>query len=309
MFMKTAWLIHNPTAGDGKYKKKQLVALIKAAGYRCLYTSSKGKKWQNIPQAADFIIVAGGDGTVRKVAGLLLERPLLEKQYPIAILPMGTANNIAGTLGISRDPEEVIASWSTWHLQPFDTGGITGFKKHNFFLESLGFGIFPNLINEMHRLEKPPEDPGESIKVAQKILRKTIRQYDARKCRLRLDGVDHSGKFLLVEIMNTSSIGPNLVLNPHADPGDGELEVVIIPEKHKRKFAAYIDRKIKGEKDVFSFTTIKAREIEIQWEGIHIHTDDKIIRERARLSRVSVSIRRGVLNFLGAGTEKGKEAK
>src|SRR5262245_66643559 len=88
--------------------------------------------------------------------------------------------------------------------------------------------------------------PEEEIKTALETLREIIFSYEPKQCNLKIDGTDHSGKFLMTEIMNTKLIGPNLFLSPHGDPGDGEFEVIMIPEKDKEKLAAYISDKLKG---------------------------------------------------------------
>ena len=51
--------------------------------------------------AADRIVIGGGDGTLSKALPVLLS---LKK--PLAVLPLGTANDFARTLGLSGDPLE-----------------------------------------------------------------------------------------------------------------------------------------------------------------------------------------------------------
>src|ERR1051325_5153423 len=99
--MKKVKLLHNPTAGDEEHSKKELVALIKSNGYDCKYSSTKDKDWAEFEEDLDFLIAAGGDGTIRKITKELLNRKKLEKILPIAPLPLGTANNIAKTLNIT----------------------------------------------------------------------------------------------------------------------------------------------------------------------------------------------------------------
>ena len=105
--MKIAKVLHNPNAGDGENSDKDLITALEAEGYKCSYLSTKEKGWEKKDwdkiesEDIDFVIVAGGDGTVRKLAGELLDRKLIDKKLPIALLPFGTANNIARTLGIA----------------------------------------------------------------------------------------------------------------------------------------------------------------------------------------------------------------
>jgi diacylglycerol kinase family enzyme len=69
-------LIHNPAAGDGSRPSgDDLVELLCAAGHKVNYQSSKEKKWKKaLKNPDDIVAVAGGDGTVGKVARRLIGR-------------------------------------------------------------------------------------------------------------------------------------------------------------------------------------------------------------------------------------------
>ena len=59
-------LLHNPKAGDAEHSKKALTKLMEDHGFACRYISVKDE-WQDFNPDIDFIAMAGGDGTVRKV--------------------------------------------------------------------------------------------------------------------------------------------------------------------------------------------------------------------------------------------------
>ncbi len=109
--------------------------------------------------------------------------------------------------------------------------------------------------------------------------------------------VDHSGKFLLAEIMNTRLIGPNLFLSPHGDPGDGLFEIILIPENDKEKLASYISDKLKGIEVPYNFEQVKAKNISISWEGVHVHVDDEMIKIDKN-QEIEIELREGLLEFL-----------
>lgn len=302
--MKNAKVLHNPAAGDGENSDKELIEAIEAEGYKCSYLSTKEKGWEKKDweriesKDVDFVIVAGGDGTVRKLANELLDRKVLDKKLPIALLPFGTANNIAKTLGIAGGAEEIIKSWKQHQLKKFDVGRINGIKKHKFFIESYGYGVFPRLMKEMRKLDKSLFDtPEQKIKTALQILYEIIRKYKTKLCRLNIDGEDYTGKFLLVEIMNTSSIGPNLHLAPFADPGDEFFDVVLISENQRDEFAEYVKGKLEGKEASPFFTALKAKKLQIYWEGTALHVDDEhVLLDEA--ADVKIEILPGLLEFL-----------
>jgi diacylglycerol kinase family enzyme len=295
--MKVVNLLHNPSAGHEDHSADDLVSLLEANGFECEYSSLDKKAWKKMQEEVDFIVAAGGDGTVRKITKRLLDRKLSEKTWPIGLLPLGTANNIAQTLEINGGTEEIIQSWHHPQVKNFDVGRIHGLPGVKFFLESFGYGIFPFLIRKMKKAEKAIATPETEMKVALQILHEIIFSYEPKYCQLNVDGQDHSGKFLLAEIMNTRLMGPNLFLSPHGDPGDGQFEVILIPEEDKGKLASYVAEKINGVDIPYTFRQLKGKDIGISWEGTHVHADDEIIKIEKN-EKVKIELREGLLKFL-----------
>ncbi|REA59781.1 diacylglycerol kinase [Dyadobacter luteus] len=302
--MKKATLLHNPTAGEKDFSKSELMELIKKQGFECTYESVKQEGWDDFSNKSDFLIVAGGDGTVRRAAKALVKRRLIDKQFPIALLPHGTANNIAGTLGITGKAEEIIKSWQQNNRKSFDVGKVSGLEKDMFFLEAFGCGIFPRLIKVMEKMEDElGKDVDEKLKAAQAVLYDVVLNYKPRQCRIIADGSEHSGKYIMIEVINTRSIGPNLQL-ANGDPGDGEFEIVLIPAEHQQKFEQFLLSQINGGgEDEFSFTTLKAKNIRIEWEdGKDIHVDDERVKSDKPVT-INIEVLPGLLEFMVPNSE------
>ncbi len=302
--MRKAVVLHNPGAGEGEASKKQLSAIVEPAGFECSYSSTKNFHWENLDTGdIDFLILAGGDGTVRKVAEAMLNRPVLEKRFPLGLLPFGIANNIAKTLGVKGSAEEIVRSWKDASVKPFDVGIINGLEKPAFFLESFGCGLFPNLMKEMKRNgHNGIDDRKERLQVALDVLLDLVLHAPLKGCDLQVDDRDYSGDFLLLEVMNIRSIGPNLGLAPDADPGDGEFDVVLITEKQRSHLAQYVRKKIEGADVPFDFPLLKAKKIRMFWEGRHVHVDDEYFK-LDRPMNIGIDLREGLLKFLVASRE------
>src|SRR5206468_8333217 len=117
-------LIHNAKAGDERQPDGgRLLALVRSAGHDVRYQSVREDDWHlALEQPADLVAAAGGDGTVAKIARKLIGRPV-----PMAILPTGTANNVARTLRLSETRlEQLVAGWETADRLKFDVAIATG---------------------------------------------------------------------------------------------------------------------------------------------------------------------------------------
>jgi YegS/Rv2252/BmrU family lipid kinase len=68
-------------------------------------------------QDVDLVAVGGGDGTMNAAAAGVIERKL-----PLGILPMGTANDLARTLGIPDDLEAAVGIIAGGHTRRIDLG-------------------------------------------------------------------------------------------------------------------------------------------------------------------------------------------
>jgi diacylglycerol kinase family enzyme len=297
--MKKVQLIHNPRAGAKKHRKRQLVSMLKKSGYDCRYSSTKKGNWKDFDNEEDLLVIAGGDGTVRKVVAEILKRKLLDKPERLALLPFGTANNIGRAISINnKNHTEIISRWSAGHQKGYDIGQVFNVPGEKFFLESMGFGVFPCLMKKMDRSAKEKvQSAGEELDLAVEMLRTIVLNYKASFCEIEIDGKKRAGKFLLVEIMNTPSIGPRLQLAPIADVGDGFFEIVMVTEKEREKLAKYLEKKNESRESAHSFQVVRGKNITVRWEGSDAHVDDRVIDLQPG-DPVAVRLKKGLLNFV-----------
>jgi diacylglycerol kinase family enzyme len=212
-------------------------------------------------------------------------------------LPLGTANNIANSLGIQGHLEEIIKNIDKKRIKKFDAGKVEGLKKELIFLESFGYGIFPELMKRMREIpgtvDKTPE---ENLKTALELLHTIIENYPATPFTITIDGMKHTENYILVEIMNISSIGPNLNISPVSDPGDGEFEIILVPERQRDEFASYVSYKISGIEKTFIPVTMKGKNISISAGPGNLHIDDELISVK-RAKKVSITPKAGMMEF------------
>ena len=139
-------LIHNPTAGSGDHSGEALTARLRAAGHDAIYASTVADSLTAaLNEAPDVVVVAGGDGTVAAVARLLAASG---RNIPLAMLPMGTANNIAGVFGIVDDPAAMAEGLATAERRRFDVGLVRAPWGTSRFVESAGVGVFAGMLRD-----------------------------------------------------------------------------------------------------------------------------------------------------------------
>ena len=152
-------------------------------------------------------------------------------------------------------------------------------------------------MKEMDKQKRKNDNYDKSIKTVLEIFHDIVLNYKARACTIQIDDGEYSGNYLMAEVMNTRSIGPNLNLVPFADPGDGEFEVVLITESQREQFANYILSKILGKEEPAFFNILKAKKLRIAWEGVHLHVDDAYIKLN-EATEIKVELLAGAVQFL-----------
>jgi diacylglycerol kinase family enzyme len=264
-------LFVNASAGGGP-SREDLVRSIERGGHVVVRAIDSPHDMMRLPEPpAELIVVAGGDGTVAQVL-----RNVAGRGVPVAILPMGTANNIAHSLGLLDPTPKLIASWEHAQTRPFDFGVASGPWGTRFFIEGAGTGLMPlaTLATDGHPLthELPP-DP--KMQRALKKYQQTLRELQPSRVSLIADGVDLSGEFLLVEVLNISNVGPNLQLGLQADPFDGALTLAVAREEHRALLAAYLDDRARGDATRVTLPIVQAWDVELRADA-ELHVDDTL---------------------------------
>ena len=263
-------LLHNPKAGRGEYSKRKLIQSLREANHEVIYQSTKSKDWRSVlKKSADVILAAGGDGTVGKVA-----RELIGRRTPLSVLPLGTANNLARTLGFDKDVERLIGELSFARTRGIDVGCLRGPCGKRYVFEGIGAGLLAEYLRQPHR-EAPGLSKKEEMTWHVCALRTLLKAYQARKWKLRIDEEELCGRFLLLEAMNIRSVGPVLKLAPTARASDGQFDLVLATEKERDIVMDYLaDRRVGRKTPIFPLPTRSFRRLHIRWEGSSMHIDD-----------------------------------
>ena len=136
-------LLINPNAGKGGYKSS-LAAIAEAFSRSdwlptVYFTKARGDAREIVKKEAgnyEMVVCLGGDGTLSEVtSGMMLRTD----RRPIGYIPLGTANDVAHTLGLSADPAAAAEAIVHGNRFPLDIGQ---FGQDGFFTYIAAFGAF-----------------------------------------------------------------------------------------------------------------------------------------------------------------------
>ncbi len=254
-------LIHNAKAGSAVLSRRDIASALEAAGH-AVSGDPEGD--------ADVVIAAGGDGTVIEAA-----TRLAFGHTPLCPLPLGTANNIARSLGLTADLGALVSLLEHPRIKRMDAGVAYGAWGTRTFVEGGGVGLFCDAIEEQLLT---PADKHPARAAAR--LRELLDRYEARAFDVAIDGEDLSGRFLLLDVMNVPMFGPNLCLTPNADPFDGYFDVTLVRESDRKALIAYLDALASQRNPPPpAFDTRRARHVMLRLHDSVLRLDD-VFRSR-----------------------------
>lgn len=277
-----ATLIYNQQAGNSNGPgPQQILEALRQVGYDPVYhpTSTEADLDVALAEARDLVVVSGGDGSIRAVA-----IRLLGKMVRIAPLPMGTANNISRMLALSASPLEIIAGLADPAECDIDIGCTQAPHGTFYFLEAMGIGIFADGMKKYN-----PEE-GKSILRSIQSARETLREYQPKFFHINLDGEDFSGSYLLIEVMNTPTMGLHYRLAPDAKADDGLFDLVLIHASQRENYLRFAAGLLTGNLEKLPPVSIhRGSRLEIAWRGFPLHLDGEVVAGLDWMEEVELS--------------------
>ncbi|MER2534310.1 MAG: lipid kinase [Rhizobiaceae bacterium] len=167
----------------------------------------------------DLVIVGGGDGTLNAAAAGLVQTGL-----PLGVLPLGTANDFARTVGIPPDPVEAARLIVAGDTRPIDLGEVNG---HLFFnVASIGFSA--ELAAELtEKAKKRFGVLGYGIVAMRLLLRSRL-----FTARLEHDDMRETIRTMQVSVGNGRHYGGGMTVAADATADDGWLDLYSLEVDH-----------------------------------------------------------------------------
>ncbi len=246
--LRKALLIFNPiSGGSGKseHSLENVLASLRAHGIGaqvCLKTSGKTAR-KCAQEAAEkneaLVIVAGGDGTVEDVAP-----QLIGTQTTLGILPIGTMNNVARSLGIPLDLDDACTLLGAGITRQIDIGHIKAGEKPQveYFLESAGLGLAAIAVPagqaaKRGRLSELPNILGKL--------------FDLKPAPVEIqldDGQTIQANSQLVTVSNAPLTGANFLVAPEAKMDDGLFDIAVYDGMGKTELISHFVETTNGKR-------------------------------------------------------------
>lgn len=180
------------------------------------------------------IVAVGGDGTVHLAANAVAGTERL-----LAIVPMGTGNDIASHFGLRRATDRSVRSD---HVVDIDLGEIQcadGTQRYFMGVASCGFDA---QVNERANRMRGPQG-------AAKYLAAVIAEVGAltpRQVTVRDEVGERAESVTLIALGNTTRYGGGMRVCPTADPQDGRLTVTSVAPVSRRTLLTVLPRVFTG---------------------------------------------------------------
>jgi diacylglycerol kinase (ATP) len=226
--MRQALLIFNPWSGKNDENNhatrlSQVVDHLLAHGIRAkVEIKTSGKVARALAKdaadsGASLVVVAAGDGTIEEVAAQLIGSSTV-----LGIVPMGTMNNLARSLGVPLDIADACALIGMGTTRRIDVGRVLSNTptREKYFLECASVGLSALAAVAGQAVEK------HHWRILPRALRKVL---SAKLCpvKVEIDETVIEARTRMVTVLNSPLVGKHLLGAPGAKMDDGWLDVAV----------------------------------------------------------------------------------
>ncbi len=236
-------IIANPAAQSGaaaaaaKRFTKMLCGHVEQSDCRVLLTERPGHAVDMAREAGeryDTLIVIGGDGIVHEAANGLMRVPR-EHRPRFAVVPVGSGNDYALTLGMSGNLERAMHQILACNVRDMDVGCVNG----TYFVETMSFGIDAAIALDTVDRRKRTGRHGTILYVEsgfdQIVNHRVANEYEAALIGVPGvapdgplgDAIHLEGSSYIFAVQIGKTYGGHFKVCPDADPTDGLFDICI----------------------------------------------------------------------------------
>lgn len=243
MHVKTGIII-NPKAGSitDLDQLRQQIATLEPAYLSVTRKAGEAERRavQAIRQGCDYIIAAGGDGTLNEVVNAIARQ---KAKVRLGLLPLGTGNDFARCLQLPSSVEENIEILRRGRTRSIDIVRVKS-DRTRYFVNVSAAGFSGKVNEKLTRAIKKTWGPLAYLRSAAAAL-PNLRSY---RTSVRFGSKERTAFNLYnVVIANGRYVAGGLPIAPRANPGDGLLDVILIRERPAAEMALLAARVLLGK--------------------------------------------------------------
>ena len=275
--MTAVALLVNPTAGKGRAASvvAKVVERLRAGGADVAILVGRDVEHAKelartaIDDGVDGVVALGGDGMVHLALNVVAGTPT-----PLGIVPAGTGNDLASSLGLpTKDPvaaARLIADrLADGGPRPMDAIRV----GPKWFGCVLGAGFDSRVNDRANRMTWPKGKMRYNLAMLAEL-----RVFSPLPFVLDIDGEHWETEAMLVAIGNAKSYGAGMRVCPAADLYDGLLDITVLGPVSKPEFLKTFPKVFKGTHvDHPSVTCRKAKVISIASPGVTAYADGEFL--------------------------------
>jgi diacylglycerol kinase (ATP) len=273
-----ARVICNPSSGGGTCEPDDVREALADFDIEWVNTQGSGDALKAAEEwSGGLLIVVGGDGTVNEVINGL-GRAGFPTDVTLAVLPMGTGNDLAATLAIPDDVEVAQDAIRKNRVRTFDVARIRSEGVGERFFINVSTGGFGAETSSL--VDEEMKSRWGKLTYFRASLERA-REFDVREVRVILDGDERRLRAVNVSVGNCRYAGGGWLAAPKANPEDGLLDLVVIEDIGLKEALTLAPTALArsdylGKEGVFSARAKKIR-VETQPGGLEFTADGELI--------------------------------
>ena len=267
-------LIINPMAGNGRAKKVGEMAHAylrnKDVNHELVYTEYAGHATELARSAAKdgmkTVIAVGGDGTVTETA-----TGLMHTECALGILPSGTGNDFAKSLGIPHKWRHALEFLVSHPPRVIDIG----ISDERFFLNVCGTG-FDVMVLDYALLAK--KHVKGMLPYLYGVFR-AIKNFTPFNMHIEIgEDIRLDGKFLICSIANGKFFGGGIPIAPQADVADGLFDIIVVDAMPRWKIPFYLPGLLTGRIMNFKISKhYRSKSVSLYAKEMRLNMDGEIL--------------------------------
>jgi diacylglycerol kinase (ATP) len=214
-------IIVNPVSGSGRRKKalKMIDAYLDKDKFDFEIVKTERHKHaieltkQGIESGCKAVVIVGGDGSINQVGATLAGTDVA-----LGIIPGGSGNGLARSLGISINPKKAVENLNNFNFRTIDTGLANGKS----FMNMAGVGFDAAVADAFH--QQKTRGLLKYFMVGVPLLF----NYKLQTYKINADGREFERKAWQIALANSSQYGNDALVAPKAKIDDGLIDAVVL---------------------------------------------------------------------------------